>query len=199
MDDPTASLGPSAPVRATVILAVVLTGMATSVLTLLPVGFGQRLIAVVVGIGLGFGMLQTASRIPSGIWSSRVGWRTVVTSQPGGEFVRLLTAVVVVVGSVLISRFAVAPDAFNQRAISLGTGIALGFGVLKLASRITPSARIIDEIPAPPSVQAPTAPTTPISPPAPAVPPAPLPPHSPDPQAPPLPPPDLSFPGSLQR
>lgn len=182
--DPTSSWGPST-VRAALILAVVLTGMATAVVALVPVGFAQRLVAVVVGIMLGFGMLRTASQIPSGFWSSRIARRPVAPPRPGGEFVRLLTAVAVVVGSILISRFAVAPGAFNQRAISLGTGIMLGFGVLKLASRAPSGTRIIIaespldlplvEVPPPTSLH--------------------LPPPSGTPEA----PPDLSFPGSLQR
>lgn len=188
-EDPTSSLGPSAPVRAALILAVVLTGMATAVVALVPVGFVQRLIAVVVGIVLGFGMLRTASQIPSGFWNARIARRAVATPRPGGELVRLLTAVAVVVGSVLISRFAVSPGAFNQRAISLGTGVALGFGVLKLASRAPSGTRLIiaDSPPDPPLLQ-PIPPTSTVLSPLP-------PPPPPDPEV----PPDLSFPGSLQR
>ncbi len=184
-EDSTSPLGLSAPIRASLILAVVLTGMATAVASLVPVGFAQRLIAAAAGILLGFGMLHTASQIPSGFWNSRIARRPVATDRPGGELVRLLTTVAVVVGSILISRFAVAPDAFNQRAISLGTGIVLGFGVLKLASRAPSGARlvVVDLPPDPPVIPAPP-PTSTM-----------LPPPSADPEV----PPDLSFPGSLQR
>jgi hypothetical protein len=165
--------------------------MATAVVALVPVGFAQRLIAVAAGIMLGFGMLHTASQIPSGFWNSRIARRPVATPRPGGELVRLLTTVAVVVGSVLIARFAVAPGEFNQRAISLVTGIALGFGVLKLASRAPSGTRLIieDSPPDSPVVQ-PTASTSTMPPPPP-----PPPPPSADPEA----PPDRSFPGSLQR
>ena len=188
-EDPTSSLGLSAPIRAVLILAVVLTGMATAVVALIPVGFAQRLIAVAAGIMLGFGMLHTASQIPSGLWNARIARRSVVAPRPEGELARLLTAVAVVVGSILIARFAVSPNAFNQRAISLGTGTLLGFGVLKLASRTPSGARdfVPDVPPAPPSFQSPSAPPTTL----------PIP--SADSEAPALPPPDLSFPGSLER
>ncbi len=119
--------------RAGVVLVVVLVGMATSASVLVPAGFPQRLLTIVIGTATGFATLRFAARMPPGFASQ---YRLRRSGGPRrDEIVRIGTVLGVVMGSILVTGFVLAPEEFAQRIVSLTLGICLGFGVMKVAVR----------------------------------------------------------------